>query len=43
MNGFNIVIVYKNNVDVENLTYAEVEKDLCKCLKKADIFTENVD
>ena len=40
--GFNIVIVYKNNIDVQNLTFATVEKDLCKCLKKANLLEENV-
>lgn len=41
--GFNIVIVYKNNVQIDELTYAIVEKDLFKCLKKANLLKENVD
>ena len=42
-NGFNIVMVYKNNVNIEDLNFEKVQKDLCKCLKKAGIFEENVD
>ena len=41
--GYNIVIVYKNNIVPNELNFEKVEKALCKCLKKADIFTENVD
>ena len=41
--GFNIVIVYKNNINIENLTFDNVEKDLFKCLKKANLLKENVD
>lgn len=41
--GFNIVIVYKNNINIENLTFGDVEKDLFKCLKKANLLKENVD
>ncbi len=42
LTGFNIVIVYKNNVNIQTLTFAIVEKELFKCLKKANLLKENV-
>lgn len=41
--GYNIVIVYKNSINPDELNFEKVEKELCKCLKKAGIFNENVD
>lgn len=35
--GFSLVILWKNNVKDENVTYCNICKDLLKCLKKADI------
>lgn len=35
--GYNIVIVLKNDVNVETLTFETVQKDLVKALRKAEI------
>ena len=35
--GFSMVILWKNNVNYESVTYGNVCKDLLKCLKKADV------
>lgn len=38
--GKNIVIVWKNGVDISNATFENVQADLLKCLKKADLLME---
>lgn len=35
--GYSFVFLWKNDVDFKNVTYKNVESDLFKCLKKADI------
>ncbi len=42
LTGYNIVLVYKNNIKPDELTCEEVKKELLKCLKKANIFKEDV-
>lgn len=38
--GFSMVVLWKNNVRHEDITYWNVCKDLLKCLKKADILVK---
>lgn len=38
--GYSLVILCKNNVVFENITFDNVCKDLRKCLKKADILVK---
>lgn len=35
--GYSFVFLWKNDVDFKSVTYKNVENDLFKCLKKADI------
>ena len=35
--GYSIVILWKNNVPYEKVTYENVSRDFLKCLRKADI------
>ncbi len=38
--GKNIVIVWKNGIDSSKATFEDVQADLLKCLKKADLLIE---
>ena len=40
--GFFVVILFKSNVEFCNINYHVVNKDLCKCLKKANILLESI-
>lgn len=35
--GYSFVFLWKNGIDFKSVTYKNVENDLFKCLKKADI------
>lgn len=40
--GYDIVIVWKNGVDLENVKLKVIEKDLLKVFQKANIFNEEI-
>lgn len=39
--GFNIIVLYKKNIEIEKLTYNVVKDEISKLLNKAGMFYEN--